>query len=163
MARKDHYYLYTALPVGLRSAPSFLISFPYPPPPLPVRPAHKFTLIPFVTHLCNTGSYGTIMFIWQHLTTFTLSLAVSWTFWLCQSFTKVWGVSSSPMGMEEGLPPDHPPQFSIASKYTKLQPFKSTKCWLLYVMGCIYPFILWLLKKQWIYLQWQFRPSVPPC
>ena len=90
MARKDHYYLYTALPVGLRSAPSFLISFPYPPPPpIPVRPAHKFTLIPFVTHLCNTGSYGTIMFIWQHLTTFTLSLAVSWTFWLCQSFTKV--------------------------------------------------------------------------
>ena len=89
MARKDHYYLYTALPVGLRSAPSFLISFPYPPPPLPVRPAHKFTLIPFVTHLCNTGSYGTIMFIWQHLTTFTLSLAVSWTFWLCKSFTKL--------------------------------------------------------------------------
>ena len=33
MARQDHYYLYTALPIGLRSAPSFLISFPYPPPP----------------------------------------------------------------------------------------------------------------------------------
>ena len=91
MARKDHYYLNTALPVGLRSAPSFFnqLSVSPPPPPLPVRPAHKFTLIPFVTHLCNTGSYGSIMLIWQHLTTFTLSLAVSWTFWLCQSFTKV--------------------------------------------------------------------------
>ena len=37
MARKDHYYLNTALPVGLRSAPSFFnqlsVSPPPPPPP----------------------------------------------------------------------------------------------------------------------------------
>ena len=82
-----------------------------PPPPFlpntPFLPAHESTLMPFVTHLSNTVSYGTIKFIWQNSTTFTLSLAVPWTFLQCQSFTKLWGGSSSPMGLQEGSLSDH--------------------------------------------------------
>ena len=83
-----------------------------PPPPsflpnTPFLPAHKSTLIPFVTHLSNTVSYDTIKSIWQHSTTFMLSLAVPWTFQQCQSFTKLWAGSSSHIGLQEGSLPDH--------------------------------------------------------
>ena len=107
-------------PVGhipLVSAISFSSAFPtssFPPNTLfylPTSPPWSI-LLP----ICPTQSLtAQLKFIWQQSTTFTLSLAVPWTFRQCQSFTKLWGGSNFPMAPQRRLATRSPLRFSIES------------------------------------------------